>query len=77
MPNVFQGDSGPVSGRFAIVVSRYNEHITGKLLAGMYHGAPLGSEQRQGRQFGDTHLMFVQPDMAFSVFHNLVVYFGV
>lgn len=34
MPNVLQGDSGPVSGRFAIIVSRYNEHITGKLLAG-------------------------------------------
>ena len=34
MPNVLQGESGPVSGRFAIVVSRYNEHITGKLLAG-------------------------------------------
>ena len=34
MPNVLKGDSGPVSGRFAIVVSRYNEHITGKLLAG-------------------------------------------
>jgi 6,7-dimethyl-8-ribityllumazine synthase len=34
MPNVLQGDAGPVSGRFAIVVSRYNEHITGKLLAG-------------------------------------------
>ena len=34
MPQVFDGKSGPVSGRFAIVVSRYNEHITGKLLAG-------------------------------------------
>jgi 6,7-dimethyl-8-ribityllumazine synthase len=34
MPNVLQGESGPVSGRFAIIVSRYNEHITGKLLAG-------------------------------------------
>jgi 6,7-dimethyl-8-ribityllumazine synthase len=34
MPNVLQGESSPVSGRFAIVVSRYNEHITGKLLAG-------------------------------------------
>jgi 6,7-dimethyl-8-ribityllumazine synthase len=34
MPNILQGESGPVSGRFAIVVSRYNEHITGKLLAG-------------------------------------------
>ncbi len=28
------GKSGPVSGRFAIVVARYNEHITTKLLAG-------------------------------------------
>ena len=34
MPQVFEGKSGPVSGRFAIVVSRYNEHITSKLLAG-------------------------------------------
>lgn len=34
MPKVLDGKSGPVSGRFAIVVSRYNEHITGKLLAG-------------------------------------------
>src|SRR5262245_24846790 len=34
MPNVFDGRCGPVAGRFAIVVSRYNEHITGKLLAG-------------------------------------------
>ena len=34
MPNVLQGETAPVSGRFAIVVSRYNEHITGKLLAG-------------------------------------------
>ena len=34
MPNILQVESGPVSGRFAIVVSRYNEHITGKLLAG-------------------------------------------
>lgn len=34
MPRVLDGKDGPVSGRFAIVVSRYNEHITGKLLAG-------------------------------------------
>ena len=34
MPNVLDGKSGPISGRFAIVVARYNEHITGKLLAG-------------------------------------------
>jgi 6,7-dimethyl-8-ribityllumazine synthase len=34
MPNVLQGETAPVSGRFAVVVSRYNEHITGKLLAG-------------------------------------------
>jgi 6,7-dimethyl-8-ribityllumazine synthase len=34
MPNTYDGRSGSVSGRFAIVVSRYNEHITGKLLAG-------------------------------------------
>jgi 6,7-dimethyl-8-ribityllumazine synthase len=34
MPNVLDGKSGSVSGRFGIVVSRYNEHITAKLLAG-------------------------------------------
>jgi 6,7-dimethyl-8-ribityllumazine synthase len=34
MPNTFDGLKGTVSGRFAIVVSRYNEHITSKLLAG-------------------------------------------
>jgi 6,7-dimethyl-8-ribityllumazine synthase len=34
MPNTLSGETNPVSGRFAIVVSRYNEHITGKLLAG-------------------------------------------
>jgi 6,7-dimethyl-8-ribityllumazine synthase len=34
MPNVLEGKSGKISGRFAIVVSRYNEHITGKLLNG-------------------------------------------
>ena len=34
MPNILSGESSPVSGRFAIVVSRYNDHITGKLLAG-------------------------------------------
>lgn len=34
MPNLLQGEPGPVSGRFAIIVSRYNEHITAKLLAG-------------------------------------------
>jgi 6,7-dimethyl-8-ribityllumazine synthase len=34
MPNVIEGMSGDIAGRFAIVVSRYNEHITGKLLTG-------------------------------------------
>jgi 6,7-dimethyl-8-ribityllumazine synthase len=34
MPNILTGESSPISGRFAIVVSRYNEHITSKLLAG-------------------------------------------
>jgi len=34
MPSIFEGNAGPVAGRFAIVLSRYNEHITGKLLAG-------------------------------------------
>ena len=34
MPRIIDGKSGSVGGRFAIVVSRYNEHITGKLLSG-------------------------------------------
>ena len=34
MPNVLDGSSGAVSGRFAIVISRYNESITSKLLKG-------------------------------------------
>ena len=33
MPNIFSGRDGLVSGRFGIVVSRYNESITSKLLA--------------------------------------------
>jgi len=47
MPKVLDGKSGAVSGRFAIVVSRYNEHITGKLLAGAIEtlrGAGLGED---------------------------------
>ncbi len=34
MPNVFQSDTTAAEGRYAIVVSRYNESITGKLLDG-------------------------------------------
>lgn len=34
MPTTFEGNSGPVTGSFAIAVSRYNEHITSKLLNG-------------------------------------------
>lgn len=34
MPNILDGKDGPLRGRFAIVVSRYNEHITAKLLSG-------------------------------------------
>jgi 6,7-dimethyl-8-ribityllumazine synthase len=34
MPQIIDGKSGNISGRFGVVVSRYNEHITGKLLAG-------------------------------------------
>jgi 6,7-dimethyl-8-ribityllumazine synthase len=47
MPKVLDGKSGAVSGRFAIVVSRYNEHITGKLLAGAIEtlrGAGIGDD---------------------------------
>ena len=42
MPITLEGHSGPIVGNFAIVVSRYNEHITSKLLAGAVetlHGA--------------------------------------
>jgi 6,7-dimethyl-8-ribityllumazine synthase len=42
MPNVLEGKSGTVSGRFGIVVSRYNEHITGKLLSGAVDTLKLG-----------------------------------
>jgi hypothetical protein len=34
MPTIFDGKEGNVSGRNAIAVSRYNEHITGKLMNG-------------------------------------------
>src|SRR5690349_13092715 len=34
MPNTLDGTTGPITARFAIVVARYNEHITTKLLAG-------------------------------------------
>lgn len=45
MPNIFEGNHGPLVGRFAIVVARYNESITGKLLGGAIetlhaHGVP-------------------------------------
>ena len=34
MPRVFEGNLSDATGRLGIVVSRYNESITGKLLAG-------------------------------------------
>jgi 6,7-dimethyl-8-ribityllumazine synthase len=34
MPQILRGDSGSASGKYAIVVSKYNDNITGKLLAG-------------------------------------------
>lgn len=34
MPTVFEGDTAAARGRFAIVVARYNQTITSKLLAG-------------------------------------------
>jgi 6,7-dimethyl-8-ribityllumazine synthase len=45
MPKIIVGDRSAVPGRFAIVVSRYNESITSKLLAGAVetltaHGVP-------------------------------------
>lgn len=45
MPHTFEGQLDGVAGKFAIVVSRYNENITGKLLDGAVmtlraHGVP-------------------------------------
>ena len=37
MPRVFQGDRSAAGRRFAIVVSRYNESVTSKLLEGALH----------------------------------------
>lgn len=34
MPQIFRGDTGSADGKFAIVVSKYNDNITGKLLIG-------------------------------------------
>ena len=34
MPTVFQGDPKTAGGRFAVVVSRYNDSVTSRLLAG-------------------------------------------
>ena len=34
MPNTLDGTTGPISARFGVVVARYNEHITTKLLSG-------------------------------------------
>src|SRR5687767_1206432 len=34
MPTIYDGQQGPIAGRFAIAISRYNEHITAKLLTG-------------------------------------------
>jgi 6,7-dimethyl-8-ribityllumazine synthase len=34
MPHIFRGDRGSAAGKYAIVVSKYNDNITGKLLAG-------------------------------------------
>ena len=34
MPNILEAGDSPVAGRFAVVVSRYNQSITGKLLTG-------------------------------------------
>lgn len=34
MPNVIEPDASPSAGRFAIVVSQWNQAVTGKLLAG-------------------------------------------
>ena len=41
MPSVFEGSAKAPAGRLAVVVSRYNESITGKLLEGAL--ATLGS----------------------------------
>ena len=38
MPNVFQSDGSVAGDHFAVVVSRYNEPITAKLLDGVQYG---------------------------------------
>ncbi len=45
MPRIFEGQLGGIEGKYAIVVSRYNENITSKLLEGavatlQQHGVP-------------------------------------
>lgn len=54
MPNVLQGDAGPITGRFAVVVSRYNEHVTSKLLAGA-----IGTLEAGGVASGDIDVAWV------------------
>ncbi len=47
MIETMQGDTGPVQGTIGIVVSRYNDSITGKLLQGAIdtlRGAGLGEK---------------------------------
>ena len=45
MTRILDGKTGPLIGHFAIVVSRYNEHITGKLLAGAVETLRTGGVQ--------------------------------
>ena len=46
MPHVFEGDLSPPTGRFAIVVSRYNESITAQA-AGRRGGNAHGARRRR------------------------------
>lgn len=54
MPLIHDGASGAASGRYAIVVSRYNENITGKLLQGA-----LDTLKQAGIADEDIHVAWV------------------
>jgi 6,7-dimethyl-8-ribityllumazine synthase len=48
MPQIFSGHEGPLTGRFGIVASRYNENITAKLVEGAVqtlHKAAVADDQ--------------------------------
>ncbi|MFO0904737.1 MAG: 6,7-dimethyl-8-ribityllumazine synthase [Pirellulales bacterium] len=54
MPQVFQGDGSKGRGRFAIVVARYNESITSRLLEGA-----VSTLTSRGVADGNVHIAWV------------------